>query len=70
MDFVPMVFLKKNAKVTINPETFKIINGRLYLFYNDAFLGSRTNTLIDWNETEALQLAKIDANWVKLKSKK
>ena len=28
-------------KVTINPETFKIINGKLYLFYN-AFL---TNTL-------------------------
>ena len=33
-------------KVTINPETFKIINGKLYLFYN-AFL---TNTLKSWNK--------------------
>ncbi len=61
---------EKNAKVSINPETFKIINGKLYLFYNDTFLGSRTNTLLDWNKTEANQLAKIDVNWLKLKSKK
>jgi YHS domain-containing protein len=61
---------EKNAKVSINPETFKIINGKLYLFYNDTFLGTRTNTLIDWNKTETIQLSKIDANWLKLKSKK
>jgi hypothetical protein len=61
---------EKNAKVSINPETFKIINGKLYLFYNDTFLGTRTNTLLDWNKSEASQLAKIDANWLKLKSKK
>jgi YHS domain-containing protein len=35
-------------KVKIDPETFKIIDGRLYLFYN--FWGN--NTLSDWNKNE------------------
>ncbi len=61
---------ENNAKVSINPETFKIINEKLYLFYNDTFLGSRTNTLDLWNKTEKIQLSKIDANWNKLKPKK
>ncbi|WP_409025091.1 YHS domain-containing (seleno)protein [Flavobacterium sp.] len=61
---------EKNAKVSINPETFKIIEGKLYLFYNDTLLGTRTNTLLDWNKTEAKQLNKIHGNCLKLKSKK
>ena len=36
-------------KVSIDPETFKIVNGKLYLFYNKYF----TNTLKDWNKNEA-----------------
>jgi YHS domain-containing protein len=49
-------------KVAINPETFKIINGKLYLFYN-AFLN---NTLKSWNKDEANLLQKADANWKNL----
>lgn len=49
-------------KVSIDPETFKILNGKLYLFYNKYF----NNTLKDWNKNEATLKSKADANWPKL----
>lgn len=49
-------------KVKIDPETFKIINGKLYLFYN--FWGN--NTLEDWNESEAKLKQAADLNWSKI----
>jgi YHS domain-containing protein len=49
-------------KVKIDPETFKIINGRLYLFYN--FWGN--NTLETWNKSEPALKAKADQNWRKI----
>ena len=49
-------------KVKIDPETFKLVNGRLYLFYNFYF----NNTLIDWNEDEQNLLKKADANWQRI----
>jgi len=56
----------KGEKVSIDPETFEIRNGKLYLFYNAFF----TNTLDDWlEEPEALR-KKADANWEKIKFKK
>jgi YHS domain-containing protein len=51
----------KNEKVSINPETFKIINGKLYLFYNR----NSNNTLNTWNKDEASLKSKADANWQK-----
>lgn len=48
-------------KVEINPETFKIIDGKLYLFYNAFF----NNTLKSWNKDENSLKAKADANWKK-----
>ena len=48
-------------KVKIDPQTFKIIDGKLYLFYN--FWGK--NTLIDWNRNEKPLKAKADLNWKK-----
>ncbi|HOZ75331.1 MAG TPA: YHS domain-containing (seleno)protein [Flavobacterium sp.] len=48
-------------KVEINPETFKIVDGKLYLFYNAFF----NNTLKSWNKQEATLKAKADANWKK-----
>jgi YHS domain-containing protein len=50
-----------NEKVSINPETFKIINGKLYLFYNAFF----NNTLKSWNKEETGLMMKADANWSK-----
>jgi YHS domain-containing protein len=48
-------------KVEINPETFKIIEGKLYLFYNAFF----NNTLKSWNKDEKSLKAKADSNWKK-----
>ena len=53
---------EKGEKVSIDPETFKIVNGKLYLFYNRFF----NNTLKDWNKNEAALKAKADANWPKI----
>ena len=50
-------------KVDINPKTFKIINGKLYLFYNANF----NNTLNKWNKDEKNLLSKAELNWKKLK---
>ena len=52
----------KGEKVEVDPETFKILNGKLYLFYNKFF----TNTLKDWNKDESNLHAKADANWTKI----
>jgi hypothetical protein len=48
-------------KVEIDPETFKIIDGKLYLFYNKFF----NNTLKSWNKDEKNLKQKADANWKK-----
>jgi YHS domain-containing protein len=48
-----------NEKVTIDPETFKIIGGKLFLFYNRFF----TNTLTKWNKDENNLHKKADVNW-------
>lgn len=48
-------------KVKVDPETYKIIDGKLYLFYN--FWGN--NTLEDWNEKEKSLKLKADQNWKK-----
>ena len=47
-------------KVEIDPATFKIVDGKLYLFYNKYF----TNTLISWNKNERDLKAKADKNWL------
>jgi YHS domain-containing protein len=49
-------------KVSIDPETFKIVNGKLYLFYNRYF----TNTLKDWNKNEPILKKNADLNWPKI----
>ena len=52
----------KGEKVEIDPETFKIVDGKLYLFYNRFF----NNTLDAWNENEASLKTSADRNWSKL----
>ena len=49
-------------KVSVDPETFKIINNKLYLFYNK-FLN---NTLKSWNKDENNLKKKADDNWNKI----
>lgn len=52
----------KGEKVEVDPETFKIANGKLFLFYNKFF----NNTLKDWNKDETNLHTKADANWIKI----
>lgn len=47
--------------VEVDPETFKIIDGKLYLFYNKFF----NNTLNSWNKDEAGLKNRADINWKK-----
>lgn len=49
-------------KVKVDPETFKIIEGKLYLFYNFW----TNNTLDTWNKNEKLLKAKAETNWKKI----
>ncbi len=55
-----------NEKVEIDPETFKIVNGKLYLFYNAYF----NNTLKSWNKDENTLKKKADLNWQSFVTKK
>jgi hypothetical protein len=48
-------------KVKVDPESYKIIDGKLYLFYN--FWGN--NTLFDWNKNESKLKVSGDRNWQK-----
>lgn len=49
-------------KVKVDPETYKIVDGKLCLFYN--FWGN--NTLTDWNKNENVLKTKADQNWRKI----
>lgn len=63
---------KQGKKVSINPETYRITNGKLYLFYNGTlgFSGGQFNSLEPWiaNEAELIKLS--DTNWTKIVNKK
>lgn len=54
---------EKGSKVPVNPETFKIINGKLYLFFNGDYNGSPFNTLTEWNKNESALLDKLPSKW-------
>jgi YHS domain-containing protein len=49
-------------KVSVDPKTFKIVDGKLNLFYNKFF----NNTLEDWNKDESSLKKKADMNWQKV----
>ena len=49
-------------KVEIDPNTFKILNGKLYLFYHSW----TNNTLNKWNKEEDILKNKADKNWATL----
>ncbi len=48
-------------KVSVDPKTFKLVDGKLNLFYNKFF----TNTLTSWNKDESNLKKKADSNWAK-----
>ena len=52
---------KDGSKVDVDPGTFKVIDGKLYLYYNKFF----NNTLKSWNKDESNLKTKADINWKK-----
>ena len=53
---------RNGDKVKIDPMTYKLVDGKLYLFYNFR----STNTLDDWNKDEGNLKNKADRHWKKL----
>jgi YHS domain-containing protein len=53
---------QKGEKFAINPKTFKIVNGKLYLFFSELF----NNTLTDWNKNEKVLLQNANTYWKKM----
>lgn len=58
---------EKEAKFSINPETFKIVDNKLYLFFNGDANGTTVNTLEFWNKEESKYLKAIDTKWNAIK---
>jgi YHS domain-containing protein len=58
---------EKESKFPVNPETFKVVDGKLYLFFNGDFNGKPFNTLQEWNKAESNLLTKLSENWGKIK---
>jgi YHS domain-containing protein len=56
---------ENGEKVEIDPETFEVRDGRLYLFYHTFF----NNTLPKWQKDEPNLHRKADQNWQKITSK-
>lgn len=58
----------KNAKVPANPDTFKLYNGELLVFFNDMYDGQKFNTKVPWNNDEKALHSKAEKNWKSLKN--
>lgn len=58
--------MAKGDKVEIDPKSFKITNGRVFLFYKGLF----GDALTDWNKNEPELTIKADAKWKKLTTEK
>lgn len=58
---------KMNKKVPVDPQTFRIDDGKLYLFYNDFWEGKPFNTIVPWLNNEAEMLKMAETNWKTLK---
>jgi YHS domain-containing protein len=54
---------KNMKRVPSDPNTFKIVNGELLLFFNDFYQGQVVNTIVPWNQNEATMSASAERNW-------
>jgi len=58
---------KKNARVPVDPETFTMMNGELYLFFNgETSEGQMMNTKPMWDGKEDELKPMADENWSKM----
>ena len=54
---------KSGKKYKINPTTFDIVDGKLYLFFDNTDKGKKINTLLPWKEETATLQEAAHANW-------
>lgn len=58
----------KKAKFPINPETFDIVDGKLYLFFNGPFKEDKFNSLEPWNAETTKLMTEAHQNWDEVKN--
>ena len=61
--FCAFAMAMQGKAVPSDPQTFKIRDGRLFLFYNDYYEGKPFNTIVPWNAQEKELVSKADAHW-------
>lgn len=54
---------KMNKRVPVDPNTFRIDDGKLYLFFNDYWEGKPFNTIVPWLNNEAAMEKMAAENW-------
>jgi YHS domain-containing protein len=58
-------------KISVDPETYKITDGKLYLFFNGkSFSGTKFNSIDPWIKDETNLIRKSNEMWPKVKMKK
>lgn len=55
----------KAMKVPSNPETFEVVDGKLFLFFNDKYEGKQMNTKMMWDKDREKFHKLADENWKK-----
>lgn len=57
----------QQSKLPINPETFDIVDGKLYLFFNGPFKGEAFNTLVPWHAETTKLVSEGQKHWQTVK---
>jgi len=57
-------------KISIDPETFKVKDDKLYLFFHGNASRGKINSLDTWNKNELKLLKKADSLWPDVRKKK
>jgi YHS domain-containing protein len=57
-------------KISVDPQTFKVKDDKLYLFFHGKTTRGSVNSLEAWNKDEARLLKKADGLWPDVKKKK
>lgn len=60
---------EKMSKFPINPETFDVVDGKLYLFFDGDFKGKPLNTMLPWNAETTKLTEAANKNWMAMSKK-
>jgi len=60
---------KMAQKAPVDPKTFRIDDGKLYLFYNDYWEGKPFNTIVPWLNDEKTMETMAAKNWTAMQGK-